>query len=121
VLSLVLRTQSSLPRAVRIHAGIGHEARITWLIERIGDLDRRDGWERIAAETLVLELLDFQRSTVAPLLALDSSEAGVLDAFRKRNARALHLIEEAAQDIEAADRRGLVPLAVMSQLIRRLS
>lgn len=121
VLSLVLRTQCSLPRAVRIHAGIGQEARITWLLERIGDLDRRDGWERIAAETLVLELLEFQRKVTAPLLERDTPDAEVLAAFRDRNARPLLGIEEAAQDIEAADRRGLVPLAVMSQLIRRLT
>jgi len=119
VISIAIRADVALPRAVRLHTEVGQVTRVSWLLDRLGDLERRGGWDRVAAEALVLELLETQRRITARLLE-QSSEEGAITQFCQEQAAGLGTIAEAAQEIEAEERRGLAPLAVLSQMIRRL-
>ncbi len=119
VVSIAIRADVALPIAVRLHTEVGQVTRVSWLLDRLGDLERRGGWDRVAAEALVLELLETQRRITARLLE-GTGEQAPFEHLCHDQATALQTIAEAAQEIEAEERRGLAPLAVLSQMIRRL-
>jgi NAD-specific glutamate dehydrogenase len=116
VIPLAMRSDAALPHAVRLHAAIGSETRIAWLLDRLAECDSRDAWDRVAGESLTLELLEVQRRLTAALI-----ESDCLEAFRSANAATLRQIGDTTAQIESEERKGLAPLAVLAQLIRRLS
>ena len=109
----------SLAPTVELHASIGALTRISWLLNRLRDMDRGDGWDRIASEALHIEMLEAQLTLTKAVLG-DDSESDELEAFTESHAGALCQIERTVHEIEARERGGLAPLAVLSQQIRRL-
>ena len=118
-ISIALARDLELPRVIRMHTGVGRVTRISWLLDRIEDLERRSGWERIAVETLFLELLAAQRSITARMLE-GGAETDAIDAFCREHAHTLDAIHESAREIDAEEVRALPPLTVVAQMIRRL-
>jgi NAD-specific glutamate dehydrogenase len=117
--SLASEGSHPLERALEIHAAVGEATRITWLLDRLEGLRRYDGWDRIAAEALHVEMLQVQRALT--LRAIESDSAiEPLAPLRRAHGHVLQRIEETAQHIESDERGGLAPLAVLSQQIRRL-
>jgi len=117
--ALALKLGGSLVRANQIYVAIGTATRILWLLNRLRDTDRGDDWDRIASEALHIEMIESQLALAQRLLA-EEGTGGELDAFRAAHAKGLLEIERTVQQIEARDRGGLAPLAVLSQQIRRL-
>ena len=117
--SLSMRSKTPLPRVVQLHADIGASTRITWLLNRLRDMDRGDDWDRIAAEALQIEMLESHGALTQRLLADGDGPEG-LENFRAARAPALQQIERTVQQLEARERGGLAPLTVLSQQIRRL-
>ncbi len=120
VLQLAQRSGASLPRVARVHTCVGEITRIGWLLDRLGDSERQqDDWERMAGESLRLEMLETQRDlTVRVLEAGDETDPGQL--LRKQFGRQVAQIDLTVQQIDADPRRGLAPLLALSQQIRRL-
>jgi NAD-specific glutamate dehydrogenase len=103
-----------------MHTGVGRVTRVSWLLDRIEDLERRSGWERIAVEALFLELLGAQRAITHRLLQ-HGSDTDAVDAFCREHAHTLDTIHESAREIDAEEVRSLPPLTVVAQMIRRLA
>jgi glutamate dehydrogenase len=119
VLSLAPASDAPLPRVLELHARIGREARIVWTLERLGHLDRRDGWERVAAESLYVELLETQRQLAGRLLG-EGVGTDALESFLEDSAPALRHIHDTARRMEAEESPSLASLAVLAGQIRRL-
>ena len=117
--SLAMRWNAPLSRVVQLHAAIGEATRISWLLQRLHDMDRDDDWDRLASDALYVEMLEAQRSLTGRLLA-EPHGTDELSEFSAAHARGLEQIERTVQQIEAGERCGLAPLAVLSQQIRRL-
>jgi len=118
-ITLAADRKLSLAPTVELHASIGASTRISWLLNRLRDMDRGDDWDRIASEALHIEMLEAQLTLTKAVLG-DDSESDELEAFIESHAGALRQIERTVQEIEARERGGLAPLAVLSQQIRRL-
>jgi glutamate dehydrogenase len=117
-ISLAVRGDLALRETAWMHARIGEVTRIEWTLERIGDAARRVGWERVAAEGLMLELLQAQRELAARLVGCGGEAR--LAAFRERHTDALARIRHAAAELEDEERRGLAALTALGQMIRQL-
>lgn len=117
--SLALRWNAPLARVVQLHASVGEATRISWLLQRLHDMDRDDDWGRLACDALHVEMLEAQRSLTGQLLA-EPHGTDALSEFSAAHARGLEQIERTVQQIEAGERCGLAPLTVLSQQIRRL-
>jgi glutamate dehydrogenase len=117
--SLAMRWDAPLERVVQLHAAIGEATRISWLLQRLHDMDRDDDWDRLASDALHVEMLEAQRSLTGRLLT-EPDGTDALSEFSAAHARGLEQIERTVQQIEAGERCGLAPLAVLSQQIRRL-
>jgi glutamate dehydrogenase len=119
VISLALDGDLSLRRAVELHAWIGREARIGWLLDQLAELERHDGWDRIAVESTSLDMLEAQRRLTASLLGVRGDDEAV-SCFRARHQKTFGQIEEAVRTIEADGSPSLAALVVLSRQIRRL-
>jgi NAD-specific glutamate dehydrogenase len=119
VLSLAARTGAPLANLLELHATVAEKTRIRWLLERTNDLDRRDSWERVAAEGLHLEMLEAQTDLCAQLVE-HASPAAAVEEFLAARADAVDRLEETVRRIEAESSPSLAALAVLAHHIRRL-
>jgi glutamate dehydrogenase len=104
---------------LELHGRIGERTRITWLLARLEQVELPDGWSRISAESLYLEMLQAQRDLVRRAWTADASAAGAShDVLDPANPR-LRQIEASAAQIESSP-PALTPLIVLGQQIRRL-
>ncbi|MEE9278687.1 MAG: NAD-glutamate dehydrogenase domain-containing protein [Myxococcota bacterium] len=118
-LPLSLRTRAPLLETVALHSRVGRKTRISWLLEQLRHSARGDGWSRVAAEVLGIEMLDVQCRLTERLL--ESSNSGdPLDALCAANASSFRQLEATAARIDASGDRSLASLTVLSQQIRRL-
>jgi glutamate dehydrogenase len=121
VLQLASQSGASLPRVVRVHSAVGEVTRIAWLLDRLGEPDRQqDDWERMAGESLRLEMLAAQRELTVRMLEADD-ESDPTQALRRDHKPQLAQIEITVEQIDADRRRGLAPLVALAQQIRRLA
>lgn len=116
VLPVVERSDAPLALALELHARIGDELRAGFLLDRL-DRVRMDGpWDRVAAESLHLDVVTTQREICERLLRAGDAPA----AFLERNAPALRTLRETAAEIAADPRAGLSALAALGRRIRLL-
>ncbi|MFQ5513595.1 MAG: NAD-glutamate dehydrogenase domain-containing protein [Myxococcota bacterium] len=117
--SLALGCEVSLVDSLEAYSAIAVETRSDWLLERVHDLSRLDVWDRIACESLYLEVLEAQHTLARRLLGC-GEPAVALDELRAEKASALENIARTVQQIDLGERPSLASLAVLSQQIRRL-
>ena len=119
LIELVSDDDASLDRAARVHARVGELTCISWLLDLLRDPQRWSGWDRAAAESLCVEMLDVQRRLTTHLLGLGScGDDG--EPLRVSAGAALRRIEETARQIQAEERPGFAALAVLGQQIERI-
>lgn len=117
--SIAVSTGVELERALDVHAAVGETTRIAWVLDRVERLRHADGWDRVAAVALHMEMLCVQRTLTGRALE-SASPTEPLAPMRRAFGHVLQRIDETAQHIEADDHGDLAPLAVLSQQIRRL-
>jgi len=119
VLSLAVHSDALLPRVARLHARVGEETRIAWMLERLTSAGSSQGWDRIACEALYIEMLETQRQLTERVL-----EAGVADdapeLFAADQSPQLRRIADMVAQIDAEPRAELSALTVLSRQIRAL-
>ncbi len=120
IVPVVLRSGASLPRAAAVHAEVGRRCGVAWLLERLAAAPAREGWDRVAAESIWLDCVEVERRLCERMLAADGVGVRDVDAFCADHASALRRIEQTILDIESDDRGGVAALAVLAALIRRL-
>ncbi len=120
IVPVVLGSGASLPRAAAVHAQVARRCGIAWLLERLASAPARDGWDRVAAESLWLDAVEVDRRLCERMLAGNGVGAEDVDAFCSAHALELRRVEQTIQDIEADDRGGVAALAVLAGHIRRL-
>jgi glutamate dehydrogenase len=111
-----LRTGSPLARALELWSDLGERTRIAWLLDRLACVERPDAWSRVGAASIALDmtrvLCELCERELAGAGAGRAAQRGELDAQIAGIARI-------STEIEAGE-RGLAPLLVLSQRIRRL-
>ncbi|MCP4003465.1 MAG: NAD-glutamate dehydrogenase [bacterium] len=112
--SLAMQSGADLQETVQLHSHVGEITRISWLLEHLTGIDLGDGWTRMCAEALYLEMLETQSGLTAGLI-----DGGEPAAFEQSIQGRLRQIEDAISLIEA-EGCALAPLVVLSQQIRRL-
>jgi glutamate dehydrogenase len=117
-LSLMDRSAVPLAELVRLHAAVGERTRITWLLECLDELEG-EGWDRIATESLYLEMLQAQRDLCARLLSAGGPHEP-LDILEQRAGAALERLNTTARELAGEARLTLSPLTVLAQQIRRI-
>jgi glutamate dehydrogenase len=118
-LPLSLRTQVPLLDTVVLQRKVGRVTRITWLLEHLRSAERVDGWGRVAADVLYIEMLDVQRCLTERML--DSAAlADPFEAWCAEKAAYLQQIDATVAQVEASHDRGLASLTFLAQRIRRL-
>ncbi|HXZ84627.1 MAG TPA: NAD-glutamate dehydrogenase domain-containing protein, partial [Myxococcota bacterium] len=117
VLWIAERSRASVARALESWRELGARTRIHFLLERLGQVEVGDGWSRVGAAALALEMQRVLAGLCERELAAGSTRRGMRG--RAELDRALGPIEEIAAQIEASP-RGFAPLLVLSQRIRRL-
>jgi glutamate dehydrogenase len=120
IVPVALRSGASLPRAAAVHAQVGRRCGIAWLLERLAGAPARDGWDRVAAESLWLDCVEVDRRLCERMLAGKGVGAQDVDAFCAAHAAPLRRVEQTILDIESDDRGGVAALAVLAAQIRRL-
>ena len=120
VLALASASKLPLPSVVSLHHRIGEAASIVWLRHRLSGLDRRAGWDRVAAESLDLDMLGLQRELTARVLTDGRPPNDAFEAFLKANAGPLGRILETVEQVSSEGNSGLSPLTLIAQHIRRL-
>ncbi|MBW2414173.1 MAG: NAD-glutamate dehydrogenase [Deltaproteobacteria bacterium] len=120
VLPVVERTGAPLLEAIELWTRVGEELQVRFVLEGLADLDPGDDWDRVAAESLHLDVVGAQRQLCAELLATgDAMQA--LAAFRGARAAALADLRASADRVQADPRAGLSALAALCRQIRLLS
>jgi len=117
-LSLMDHSDAPLAELVLLHASVGARTSITWLLERLDEL-QGEGWERIATESLYLEMLQAQRDLCARLLCAEGPTRA-LDTLEHRSGALLERLDATARELAAEARLTLSPLTVLAQQIRRI-
>ncbi|MFI5314900.1 MAG: NAD-glutamate dehydrogenase domain-containing protein [Myxococcota bacterium] len=114
---LAQRSGASIARALEVWTDLGTRTRILWLQERLAQVELSDGWNRVGAATLSLEM----HRALCDLCERELQTGGARRASRIRGEpdRALAGVEEIAAQIDAGS-RSFAPLLVLSQRIRRL-
>ena len=111
-----LRSGAPLAHALELWSELGERTRIAWLLDRLASVDRRDAWSRIGAAAIALDVTR---------VLCELCERELASTTPERNSRRAELdakigaIARLAAEIEAGQ-RGLAPLLVLSQRIRRL-
>jgi glutamate dehydrogenase len=100
---------------VRFWVRIGEAVRVSDLLERLDAEGRRGGWDRLAAEGLVLDLLELQRRLTASALR---EGAGDAERFLEDRRGALERIGSVVERTEGEPT--LAPAAFVVQQLRRL-
>jgi glutamate dehydrogenase len=117
VVGIAERSGAPVARALEVFRDLGSRTRIHWLLERLAHAELGDGWNRVAAATLAVEM----SRALSDLCERELATTGPRRVARARAEleRALRGVEEAAAQIEAGS-RAFAPLLVLSQRIRRL-
>lgn len=111
-----LRSGAPLAQALELWSELGERTRIAWLLDRLASVDGRDAWSRVGAASLALDMTRVLCELCERELASPSSER---DSRRAELDARIAAIACLAAEIEAGE-RGLAPLLVLSQRIRRL-
>jgi len=111
-----LRTGAPLARALEVWRDLGERTRIAWLLDRLATVERPDAWSRVGAASLALDMTRVLCELCERELA---SGNGRRAAFRAQIDAQVGEIARLAAEIEAGE-RGLAPLFVLSQRLRRL-
>ena len=111
------RSGASVARALEVWTELGARTRIHWLLERLAQVELGDGWNRVGAAALALEM----NRALCDLCERELTTSGPRRVARARSEleRALRSVEEIAALIDAGS-RSFAPLLVLSQRIRRL-
>jgi glutamate dehydrogenase len=116
VLWLAERASAPVARAFETWSELGARTRIHWLLERLGQVQLGDGWSRVGAAALGVEM----NRVLAELCERELGSGGRRGSrTRAPQDAALRAVEEIASAIESGS-RALAPLLVLSQRIRRL-
>jgi glutamate dehydrogenase len=100
---------------VRAWVRIGEAVRVSDLLDRLDAEGRRGGWDRLAAEGLILDLLRVQRQLTAAALREGTGHA---ERFLEDRREALDRISSVVERIEGEPT--LAPAAFVVQQLRRL-
>ena len=106
------RTGAPLARALEIWSELGERTRIAWLLDRLACVERPDAWSRVGAASIALDMTRVLCELCERELESGRSARSELDTQVVGIARL-------SAEIEAGE-RGLAPLLVLSQRIRRL-
>ncbi len=109
------RSATSVARTLEAWNELGARSRIHWLLERLAQVELGDGWNRVAAAALTLDM----NRVLCDLCERELASAGARRVVRARTELALRSVEEVAAQIDAGS-RSFAPLLVLSQRIRRL-
>ncbi len=109
-----LRSGAPLARALELWSELGERTRIGWLLDRLACVERPDAWSRVGAASIALDM-----TRVLCELCERELAGGGRDAQRSELAAQIAGIARISTEIEAGE-RGLAPLLVLSQRIRRL-
>ena len=111
------RSGVPLARALELWNELGARTRIHWLLDRLPEVELGDGWSRLSAAALGLEMC----RTLCELCERELHGGGARRAARARGEleRALARVDELAAQIDAGS-RSFAPLLALSQRIRRL-
>ncbi len=112
-----LRTGAPLARALELWSEFGERTRIAWLLDRLACVERPDAWSRVAAASVALDMTRVLCEVCERELA--SGKPGNTAAQRGELDTQVADIARLSAEIEAGE-RGLAPLLVLSQRIRRL-
>jgi glutamate dehydrogenase len=107
-----LRAGAPLALALELWSELGERTRIAWLLDRLACVDRPDAWSRVGAASIALDMTRVLCDLCERELGSGSSGRAELDAQ-------IAGITRVSAEIEAGE-RGLAPLLVLSQRIRRL-
>jgi len=111
------RSDAPVARAYEIWKDLGARTRIHFLLDRLGQIELGDGWNRAGAAALALEMQRVLAELCQRELAPGTGRRG--SRGRAELDRALVTVEEIAAQVEAGP-RSFGPLLVLSQRIRRL-
>ncbi len=111
-----LRTGAPLASALELWSDLGDRTRIAWLLDRLACVDRPDAWSRVGAASISLDMTRVLCELCERELASGRTGRGAPRAELDMHVRGIARI---AAEIEAGE-RGLAPLLVLSQRIRRL-
>jgi NAD-specific glutamate dehydrogenase len=111
-----LRSGAPLARALELWSELGERTRIAWLLDRLACVERPDAWSRVGAASIALDMTRVLCELCERELA---GSGGGRDAQRSELAAQIAGIARISTEIEAGE-RGLAPLLVLSQRIRRL-
>ena len=111
------RSGAPLARALELWNELGARTRIHWLLDRLPEAELGDGWSRLSASALSLEMC----RTLCELCERELLGGGPRRAARARGEleRGLARVDELASQIDAGS-RSFAPLLALSQRIRRL-
>ena len=111
------RSEVPLARALDVWRDLGARTRIHFLLDRLGQVELGDGWSRVGAAALGLEMQRVLAELCQRELASGSGRRG--SRGRAELERALAAVDEIAAQLDAGP-RSFAPLLVLSQRIRRL-
>jgi NAD-specific glutamate dehydrogenase len=106
------RTGAPLARALELWSELGERTRIAWLLDRLSSVEHFDAWSRVGAASLALDMTRVLSLLCERQLTGGAGPGIALDAQIAEIARL-------SAEVEAGE-RGLAPLLVLSQRIRRL-
>ncbi|HTO55467.1 MAG TPA: NAD-glutamate dehydrogenase domain-containing protein [Myxococcota bacterium] len=115
VLWIAERSAAPVARALEVWNELGARTRIHWLLERLEKTELGDGWSRVAAAALGIEM----SRALAELCERELQTGRRAGRARPLADATLRSIEEIAAAIDSSG-RSLAPLLVLSQRIRRL-
>ncbi|MEX2205675.1 MAG: NAD-glutamate dehydrogenase domain-containing protein [Myxococcota bacterium] len=116
VLVAALRTHAPLARALELWAELGERTRIAWLLDRLACVERPDAWSRVGAASIALDMTRVLCELCERELTSGGAGRGTRDSELDAQIAG---IARVSTEIEAGE-RGLAPLLVLSQRIRRL-
>jgi glutamate dehydrogenase len=119
VVSLTVQSGEPLAGVAQLHARVGEETRIAWMLDRLARAGHSEGWERVACEALYVEMLEAQRQLTERLLAAGVA-AGAARLFDESCSGQLREIADMVAQIDAESSVGLGALTVLSRQIRAL-
>ena len=111
-----LRTGAPLTRALELWCELGLRTRIDWLLDRLASVERPDAWSRVGAASIALDMTRVLCELCERELSADGPGRS---ATRTELDTQIAGISRLTAEIEAGE-RGLAPLLVLSQRIRRL-
>ena len=116
-LPLAERVGAPLDRVVGVWIRIGEATRVDDLLDRLEVEGRRGGWDRLAAESLSLELIQVQRQLTEAAI---TRGFGTTEDFLAERHDALERVASTVDGMDSSEGPALAPAAFLVQQLRRL-